>query len=387
MRKPGRFSEVSELPGDKALSGLRSRNHKGQDGSQLLLDDTPGELRAQLASDHATSELNLGFLTHPRAKSVAKPRGEGAELRTDGTAALRAAKGLLLTAAAQVRADGPQLAREELAQLFEAFQTLTESLGNYAGQHQGLAPHLEHPKALQERVQGWETGTNTRPRTSRPLEGQRLIALSAPDGLLAVTPKTTVVYAGENLDLAAQEHSHVTVGQQLVVNAGKGMSLFAHSGGFKAIAHQDNLELQAQHGDLMLTAAQNLKCFATENEILLVAKKITLMAGGSWLSLSAEGILCGGPAFTGKVGSVSWPGVELKTMALPKIDMGRTQRTFLLAALDDPTQINPNQAYKLTLADASVVEGTSDDHGLTSLVEDGTLKPLQLDLKPPKPLA
>ena len=43
-RKPGRFSESSDLPGDKALSGLRSREHGGTLGNQLLFDDTPGEV-------------------------------------------------------------------------------------------------------------------------------------------------------------------------------------------------------------------------------------------------------------------------------------------------------------------------------------------------------
>jgi type VI secretion system secreted protein VgrG len=280
-RKPGRFSEASELPGDRAISGLRSREHGGTMGNQMLMDDTPGEVRAHFSSDHAASELNLGFITQPRAGGVAQARGEGAELRTDGTASIRAAKGLLLTAAAQIRAGGPQLAREELAQLFEAFGSLTDSLGNYAGQHQGLPPKTDPEKALQGHLKDWETGTNTKPKTQRPGEGQRLIALSAPDGLVAATPKTAVVYAGENLDLAAQQYAHITVGQQLVVNAGMGLSLFSHKGGFKAIAHQDDMDIQAQHGDIVMTAAKNVKIFASENEILIAAsKKLTLMCGG-----------------------------------------------------------------------------------------------------------
>ncbi|WP_434113391.1 type VI secretion system Vgr family protein [Paraburkholderia caffeinilytica] len=51
----------------------------------------------QLASDHAASELNLGFLTHPSADGHGEKRGEGAELRTDGIAVVRAAIGMMLS--------------------------------------------------------------------------------------------------------------------------------------------------------------------------------------------------------------------------------------------------------------------------------------------------
>jgi type VI secretion system secreted protein VgrG len=380
-RKPGRFSGASELPGDKAISGLRSREHGGTLGSQMLMDDTPGEVRAHFSSDHAASELNLGFITQPRTGGVAQARGEGAELRTDGTASIRAAKGLLLTAAAQIRAGGPQLAREELAQLFESFKSLTDSLGDYAGQHQGLPPKTDPEKVLQGQLKDWETGTNTQPKTHRPSEGQRLIALSAPDGLVAATPKTAVVYAGENLDLAAQQYAHLTVGQQLVVNAGKGMSLFSHSGGFKAIAHQDDLNIQAQHGDIVMTAAKNVKMFASENEILISgSKKITLMCGGSYLTIAADGVVCGGPAFTGKVGSVSWPGPDSQSMDFPKIDMGKTQGKFQHFFRGTGVPI-PNAAYTIKTKDGRVFQGKTDRDGYTESVELDEMEILSAEFK------
>ncbi|MEJ8800395.1 type VI secretion system Vgr family protein, partial [Trinickia caryophylli] len=69
------------------------------------------------SSEHAASEVNLGYLTHPRTNGDGEYRGEGAELRTDAAAALRAAKGILLTTYARSKAAGHQLDRDELTQL------------------------------------------------------------------------------------------------------------------------------------------------------------------------------------------------------------------------------------------------------------------------------
>jgi type VI secretion system secreted protein VgrG len=95
---PPAFVREDGLPNTRYQSGLRSREVRGQRGNQLRLDDTPSQISAQLASDHATSELNLGYLTEARRKEGAQARGEGVELRTDEAIALRAARGILVSA-------------------------------------------------------------------------------------------------------------------------------------------------------------------------------------------------------------------------------------------------------------------------------------------------
>ncbi|WP_431479407.1 type VI secretion system Vgr family protein [Massilia eburnea] len=62
---PPSFSHRSRLTGDKYLSGIKSKEVKAQRYNQLRMDDTPGQISAQLASEHGSSQLNLGFLTHP----------------------------------------------------------------------------------------------------------------------------------------------------------------------------------------------------------------------------------------------------------------------------------------------------------------------------------
>ena len=96
--QPVALSDAGELPGNRYLSGMKSREVRGTRANRLRFDDMPGQISAQLASDHGASQLNLGWLTQERISSQTTARGEGAELRTDEQLALRAGKGMLLSA-------------------------------------------------------------------------------------------------------------------------------------------------------------------------------------------------------------------------------------------------------------------------------------------------
>ena len=87
-RPPPVFSHTSVLPGDKHLSGIVSKEGNAQRSNQLRMDDTPGQISVQLESEHGHSQLNLGYLTHPRHDGKADARGEGAELRSDQAVAI-----------------------------------------------------------------------------------------------------------------------------------------------------------------------------------------------------------------------------------------------------------------------------------------------------------
>ena len=110
------------------------------------------------------------------------------------------------------------------------------------------------------------------------------------------------------------------------------------------------------------------------------------MCGGSYLTLSAEGLVCGGPAFTGKVGCVSWPGADRKALDLPDVGMGETQGRFLLH-FGDNGQVAKNRKYRITLSDGSVVEGASDGQGLTSLVSSDVLRIVHIEVGAPEPFS
>jgi type VI secretion system secreted protein VgrG len=131
---PPPLSERANLPITRFLSGMRSQEIHGVRANQIRFDDTPREISAQLASDDGTSQLNLGWLTHPRSEHR-RPRGEGAELRSDKAVAIRGGKGVLITANSSNQAEGKQLDRAELIGLADGLRDIADQLGKLAETH------------------------------------------------------------------------------------------------------------------------------------------------------------------------------------------------------------------------------------------------------------
>jgi type VI secretion system secreted protein VgrG len=132
QQTPPAFSGKGSLPANKTLSGIKSQEHKGTRYNELVLDDSTHEIRITLSSDHGKSQLNQGFLIHPRTEGKGEPRGEGFELRTDNAGALRAAQGLLITTEAQTNAAGNQLQRTSAQALLDSATLLADQLGDTA---------------------------------------------------------------------------------------------------------------------------------------------------------------------------------------------------------------------------------------------------------------
>ncbi|SFN35939.1 Rhs element Vgr protein, partial [Formivibrio citricus] len=174
------FSGAGKLPANKTLSGIKSKEYKGSQYNELLLDDSTGEVRTKLSSEHAKTQLNQGYLIHPRTEGKGEPRGEGFELRTDKHGALRAAHGILLSTEAQNGASGKQLDRVQAQSQLDSAFTLAQSLAEVATHQQAdtaetgqddqtvqsdnsAGPktkqgHLHH---LQHALKSWEAGSNT----------------------------------------------------------------------------------------------------------------------------------------------------------------------------------------------------------------------------------
>lgn len=322
---------LDNLPGNRYLTGIKSREIHGQRANQLRLDDTPEQISAQLASDHGHSELNLGWLTAPRSQGTGVPRGEGAELRTDHQLALRAGAGMLLSA--WERMDDKQLERDDYLALMEECVALFRKLGQHAAASMAQAVDEQPQTALQSALKQWESGSNTAPRGTDG--GAAVIGITAPEGISFATSKAIVSYAATNLDAVAGRHLQMTAGQRFSVNAEQGISLFSQQQGITAIAQQGKVLLQSQHGELAINASDDLQLTSSHGRLLGMAKEIVLISkSGSFIKLN-DGITLG---TTGKMvcnaSSFEFRGPQSIAVALPEFrDADPVERHVLR---DDP---------------------------------------------------
>jgi type VI secretion system secreted protein VgrG len=380
------LSERGELPGNRYQSGLASREIGGGRGNQLRFDDTKGQISAQLASDHGVSELNLGWCTEPRSKGFGAPRGEGAELRSDEYIAVRAAKGMLLSAWKRVAgsdgATGSQLARAEYLCLMRDCSELFGALGKYAAKHLALAQDGKAQDDLKSAFERWENGSNTAP--NKPDGGAPVIGVTAPDGIYTATSKAIVIYAGLNIDTVAQQHLQMTAGQRFNLNAGKGISLFSHHDGLSAIAHQGRLLLQSQHDDTEINAANNFRITATDGKITVMAKQIELVAkDGSFIQIG-DGITMGSnEALKFHAPDFTFDEPTSLHTEFPTFDSGGTDLKFAIKYYPhiDGGLDASNLAHQISTSAGENHSGKSDAGGKSTLLKSDAMHLASIDLR------
>ncbi len=330
---PPSFSHVSVLPGHRYLSGIVSAEIGGTRANQLRIDDTAGQISIQLASDHAATQLNLGYLAHPRRDACANQGSAEEHL------------GLL----------------HDCADLFKA-------LGDVALANQALEPDAAPQAELKDDIKAAAAGGNTDP------EGQGCkptLSVTAPAGIAFTTPKTIVSYAGVNIDTVAQQHLQFTSGQRFNLNAGKGISLFSHHDGIRQIACYGKFLLQSQHDDTEINAAKNIKMTATDGIASVMAKEILLIAeDGSFIKIGG-GITLGTNGDI-KHQAVNFPFSGPATMhaELPAFGGGAQDQKFILkyAPHIEDAPIAPNRGFEIDMNDGSTIKGVSDAMGKTSLL-------------------
>ena len=366
-----------ELPKLSSLATIKSREHQGTRANELRIDDTTAQISTALMSDHHSSGLHLGYLTHSRDLGGGRPRGEGFELRTDGHGALRAAKGLLLSAEAQLQASAGQLHRQQVVDVLQAALTLARQLGVCAEDAQGIAADQQQQQSLTDAVKSLGYGANDQAQAG----GQGdlpIIALSGPAGIAAATARSIALAAAEHIDSVAQQNQQLTAGQKVVINAGDELGLFAHGGDMRHIAHRGRLLLQAQHNSIQVQADQSVEISASQQHVLVAADKhITLLCGGAYIKMQDGNIELGMPGtFTVKAAHTtilgaghaatelnSWPSTSFNERFQTRFANGQPVR---------------DRAYALVRKDGARFEGRTDSEGFVTLQQGMTLEGLEL---------
>ena len=284
LKLPAAFSAVAALPVTKALSGFRSQMHKGTGSNELVFDDSPKELRARLACDHAASQLNLGYLVQPRTGGASFPLGEGFELRTVAYGALRAVKGLLLSTDG---GGGDHLDVSPLTSQLDSGLEIAKALSDAAENHKAdTFEASEDAKKLKESLEGKnKTGSGDQAKDVAAFSDPA-IGLSSPAGIVYATPGSQIIAAGESIHATSGKDTNLAVGKNLVMAVKEAWSVFVATSGIKLFAGKGNVDIQAHEGELSLTADKDLKVFAINGNLDLLAKNgITLATSGAKFEL------------------------------------------------------------------------------------------------------
>ncbi|WP_246879400.1 type VI secretion system Vgr family protein [Chromobacterium violaceum] len=388
---PPDFSGAGSLPANKTLSGIKSKEHQGGAYNELLFDDTPGEVRAKLSSEPGKTQLNQGFLAHPRSNGKAQPRGEGFELRTDQHGAIRAAHGLLLSTEAQNGAGGKQLAREHAQSQLQSAVALSQALAETATMQ--LADTMEtgpdgigednakagkkakgHMQHQLDALAGWEAGTNTDKdgKTAKDQAGQQpQLILSGPAGIASLTEQSQTLAAGANLNLVAQRDANHTTGRRWIHNVGKHISLFVagvvDKAAMKLIAAKGKIQIQAQSDAMEITADKDMTITSCKGFVHVAAdQEILLACDGAYIRLQGGNIEVHAPGTISVKGAsheFSGPArVDAMLPRLPKIGVSDQQLHLVHHGTDIPM---PHTPYRITFASGKVHEGITDENGFT----------------------
>lgn len=242
--------------------------------NKIRLDDSRDQEHIKVSTEYGgKSQLNLGHLVDAEKQK----RGEGFELRTDSWGAIRAQKGMFISANGQTKAQGQVL----------EMQPAVSNLGDAREQMTSISDDAQkataNPADLQAQIKLLEQQLTDLKKS--------VLLLSAPDGMALTSGQHLQVSAGQNLIATAGKNADVSVVKNLFIGVGNALSVFVRKLGIKLIANQGPVRIQAQNDLMELIARGEISVVSTEDRIEIIAKKqVTINGGGSYITLDANGI-------------------------------------------------------------------------------------------------
>ncbi|MEL9836361.1 type VI secretion system tip protein VgrG [Escherichia coli] len=319
--------------------------------NKIRLDDERGKEHIKVSTEYGgKSQLNLGHLVDAGKQQ----RGEGFELRTDLWGAVRAKKGIFISADAQDKAQGQVREMAPAMAILDGAQSQMKSLSTDAQTANADPADLSSQIALLQ-------------QSVKDLT-QAAILLSAPKGMAIASGEHLQLAAAKNVIANAGNNADVGVVKNMFIGVGQALSVFVRKAGIKLFANKGAISVQAQNDLMELLAQKSIVITSTEDEIKITAKKkITLNGGGSYIRLDACGIEAGTPGeYNVKAGYYGRkPKAKLtpELMAFPVIESGEFNAKFLFT--DDDGLPYANTKYIACFSDGTQKEGITDDNGYT----------------------
>jgi len=367
-----------ELPQQRALSGLRSReltpeggNAAGGRSNHVILDDTCDGMQVQVRSDHLASQLSLGHLSRIEGQAGRQEqRGEGFELRTDGHGALRAQRGLLLTTQTRPESEGHLTSMEETTTHLqqggqwqaELGQAAARAGAQRAGEQEVVAAALrQQSDAIAGKGQRLEQGV---PEFLAPH-----LVLASPAGIGTATAGSAHFMSEQHTAISSGGHASLSAGKSLLVSVREAVRLFACKAGMKLVAAASDIDISALAASVNILARLNIT--QTANRISIEAREeVVINGGGSVMRWHAGGIEQSTPGqwqahATGYAhdGPANGPVPVLPDP--PALDELKQQRhlAFVLASHAVQGKVFAHEPYQLFKAGSRIDEGVTDAHG------------------------
>lgn len=330
--------------------------------NKIRLDDERGKEHIKVSTEYGgKSQLNLGHLVDAEKQQ----RGDGFELRTDSWGAIRAQKGIFISADGQAKARGQVLAMEPALARLSAALLEMESLAASALQAQALAADVSRQqKLLKQKIE--------------QLHGEVILG-SAPKGIALVSGEDMQFSASDNLTLTAGKQLDIGAHKDFTMAVGKQLSLYSR-GGVKLFSSQNDIDIQAQGGNITTWSTEDTHISSGRKMVITAQDELTLICGGGYIKITGGSVEIGG---SGKL--------LIKNSGIKKAGAGSMQgvmRSFEPSTFDEKFIIRnaltkeplPGRAYKITMPDGSVVSGVTDDSGATSLNSSDVIDNMNISL-------
>jgi type VI secretion system secreted protein VgrG len=271
--------------------------------NKIRLDDSRGQEHIKISTEYGgKSQLNLGHLVD----SEKQKRGEGFELRTDSWGAIRAQKGIFISADGQAKAQGQVLEMQPAVSLLKGAVNQITEWGSITQTHHNFSPDTDPLGVL---VNG-----------ASELKEAALL-MSAPKGIAAVTPETTLLHSGKGLYLQSLGEVNIATAQRYSVNASKAISLLAKDEGMRLVSAKGPLTVESHADTLSLTSLKDITVQSTQGHLQLTAKNgITIGCGGAYIRLTPQGeVEIHGPGLISLKGQHNLQGPASEDFPLPEL--------------------------------------------------------------------
>ncbi|HHS9505349.1 TPA: type VI secretion system tip protein VgrG [Raoultella planticola] len=331
--------------------------------NKIRLDDERGKEHIKVSTEYGgKSQLNLGHLVD----SEKQQRGEGFELRTDSWGAIRAQKGMFISADGQAKAQGNVLEMGAALARLSAALVEMESLAASAQQAQALAADVSRQqKLLRQKIEQLH---------------EEVILGSAPKGMALVSGEDMQLSARDNLTLTAGKQLDIGAQKDFTLAAGKQLSLYSREGA-KLFSSNNDIDIQAQGGNITTWSTQDTHISSGKKLVVTAQDELTLICGGGYIKIKGGNVEIGGPgkllvknAGIKKAGSGSMQGV------MKSFEPSTFDEKFVIT---HPVSGKPlaNQNYDIHMPDGKVLSGVTDSSGNSSLIMSKAVDGLKIVLK------